>query len=59
MCIHAEDTSLTAQVGVRALSTAYFGKIHHQQHVVELGSVLYGKALRTLNDDLRDAEKAW
>jgi hypothetical protein len=59
MRIFAEDTSLTAQVSVRALSTTYFGTIHHQPNVVELGSVLYGKALRKLNDDLRDAEKAW
>jgi hypothetical protein len=59
MRIFAEDTSLTAQASVRALSTTYFGTIHHQPNVVELGSVLYGKALRKLNDDLRDAEKAW
>jgi hypothetical protein len=48
MRIFAEDTSLTAQVSVRALSTTYFGTIHHQQNVVERGSVLYGKALRKL-----------
>jgi hypothetical protein len=39
MRVHAEDTSSIAQVSIRALGAAYFGKMHRQHDIVERGSV--------------------
>ncbi|KAF4634709.1 hypothetical protein G7Y89_g3393 [Cudoniella acicularis] len=50
--------SLTAKNCTLALSTAYFGRLHQQQGVVNRAFELYGTALRNLMDDLKDAAKA-
>jgi hypothetical protein len=59
MQMHAEDTtSLLSQLSIRALSTAYFGRIHRQEDVMNRGALMYGNALRHLIEDLEDCEKA-
>ena len=60
MHIHAEDTtSLVAQLSMRALSTAYFGRKHRQEAVMNRGVMNYRKALRRLNEDLQYSERAF
>jgi hypothetical protein len=60
MRLQAEDTtSLTAQKSILALSKVYFGRMHRQQEIISEGFALYGDALRHLNQDLHDEEKAW
>lgn len=57
---HAEDSgSAAAQDSLRALSTAYFGRMHGQRKVMSASYVLYGNALRSLNKDLQHSDKAW
>lgn len=56
----AEDTtSLTAQNSILALSRVYFGRMHQQQDIISQGFELYGQALKNLNSDLQEEEKAW
>lgn len=58
--LHAEDaSSKTAQLSVRALSTTFFGRIHHQKDITVRGYDLYGRALLSLNQDLQDPRKGW
>jgi hypothetical protein len=56
----AEDSgSVPAQDSLRALCTAYFGRMHGQRKIMSTSYVLYGNALRSLNKDLQDPDKAW
>lgn len=58
--LHAEDaSSASTQLSVRALSTTFFGKTHHQRDITARGYILYGQALVSLNRDLQDAKKGW
>jgi hypothetical protein len=59
MHIHANTTSSVAQRSIRALSAAYFGRIHRQEDILNQGVLNYGKALRLLNEDLQDPDKAF
>jgi len=60
MQTQAEDTSsLTAQNSIHALSKVYFGRMHHQRDISCQGLVLYGAALKNLNQDLRNKDTAW
>lgn len=59
MLIHASTTSSVAQRSIRALSAAYFGRIHRQEDILNRGILNYGKALRLLNEDLQDPDKAF
>jgi hypothetical protein len=58
MRMQAQDTTSLAQLSIRALSLAYFGRIHHQKDIMDQGVLIYGKALRHLNEVLQDYEKA-
>lgn len=53
-----DSTSLTAQHSLLALSSIYFGRIHHLEDVLKQGFLWYGNALRCLSNDLQDSEKA-
>jgi len=56
----AEDSgSVSAQDSLRALCTAYFGRMHGQRKIMSTSYVLYGNVLRSLNKDLQDPDKAW
>jgi hypothetical protein len=58
--LHAEDvSSVSAQLSIRALSTTFFGKAHHQRDITARGYNLYGQALVSLNRDLQDSKKGW
>lgn len=58
--LHAEDaSSVSAQLSVRALSTLFFGRTHHQRDITARGFHLYGQALVSLNRDLQDSTKGW
>lgn len=60
MHIHAKDTtSFAAQLSIRALGAAYFGRMHRQEDVMNRGISKYGNALRHLNEDLQDSKKAF
>lgn len=59
MRTQAEDTSCAlAQLSIRALSAAYFGRIHKQYDIINQSALLYGEALRHLIIELRDPERA-
>ena len=60
MRVQAENTqSLTAQNSILALSKVYFGRMHRRQDIVGQSFATYGDALKNLNRDLQDEEKAW
>jgi hypothetical protein len=60
MRTHAKDsTSLTAQHSLLALSSIYFGRLHHREDILNRGSLRYSNALRCLSQDLQDSEKTW
>jgi hypothetical protein len=57
---HVENFgSISAQDSIRALSTAYFGRMHGQRKVMSTSYVYYGNALRSLNKDLQNPDRAW
>jgi len=43
----------------KALSAMYFGRIHRRPEIMEQATVEYGKALRSLAEDLQDPEEAY
>lgn len=55
---HAKDPSVCAQTSIRALSAAYFEKIHVVHMAARQSSRLYGKALVTLNHELQDEKRS-
>ena len=60
MRVQAENTqSLTAQNSILALSKVYFGRMHRRQDIFGQSFAIYGDALKNLNRDLHDEEKAW
>ena len=48
----------TAHLAAQALAAAYFGRVHHQESMVQKGAVIYGRALKGLAADLEDPTKA-
>ncbi|TGO72933.1 hypothetical protein BELL_0406g00040 [Botrytis elliptica] len=54
-----DSTSPTAKHSLLALSSIYFGRIHHLEDILKQGSRWYCNALRCLSKDLQDSEKAW
>lgn len=56
--VHAESIkSPAAQHSIVALSSLYFGRKHHREDILNRGIQSYGKALKSLNEELRDPEK--
>ena len=49
------DSNSTTYNAVRALGAAFFGNVLNQPDIARKGSLLYGKSLRMLNRDLKDA----
>ena len=59
MQIHAKDTTLAAQLSIRALGAVYFGRMHRQEDAMSRGILNYAKALKHLNEDIQDSDKAF
>lgn len=57
---HVQDQSSTSgQMSTRALGAMYFGRMHNRHDITRRASELYGKALVSLNQDLRDEKSAY
>jgi hypothetical protein len=54
--LHADDNASSAIIGIHALATMYFGRVHHQKYITARGQDLYGQALISLNHDLQDTQ---
>lgn len=58
MQLHADDTTSLPQLSIYALGATYFGRIHRQEDIISQGMGMYNQALRYLNKELQDPEKA-
>lgn len=54
-----EVQSRTLVSASRAMSAAFFGRVHQQATIITEGEVMYGEALRNLQIDLRHSVKAY
>ena len=55
----AEIQSRTLVSASKAMTAAFFGRIHNQPHIVREGTVFYTEALRNLQSDLSHKVKAY
>ncbi|KAH8807960.1 hypothetical protein F5884DRAFT_833615 [Xylogone sp. PMI_703] len=56
--IQTPDNTSTSYVSALALAAAFFGQVQKEKVVLEQGTQKYGRALRQLNSDLQDSERA-
>ncbi|KAL9091901.1 MAG: hypothetical protein Q9165_004653 [Trypethelium subeluteriae] len=56
-CLTKDRAHSTSSLALQALAMAYFGRKHHQQHIVFNSSALYGQALRALSGDIQNPNK--
>ena len=56
-CLTEDAAHPTSSLALEALAMAYFGRKHHQNHIVASSSALYGQALRALSQSIQDPLK--
>ena len=56
---NSSDPANVTTLSVRCLAATFFGRMRKDQRITKYGSMMYGKALTALNQDIRDPEKAF